>query len=1057
MKNWLLLFYFLPILCGAQGFVANKGQWEGNFLFKNAFANGEVWIESNGFTLGLMSGEERKGHAHASTEHISTYFLRMRWMGGQSNNVSGSLPLSGKRNYFLGNNPDQWVTGIHGYGQLLQEELYPGVDVVFEEHPGGFKYTYQLEDPSKAAQITQRWEGATPKLKEGKLQLQTPLGELYEYIPKAFQKINGKEVAVNCIYTIRDDAVSLQLHGAKKGVPVTIDPILVFSSFSGSVANNFGFTATYDQQGNLYGGGISFGLGYPTTIGVVQANFGGGTIDCGISIFSSDGTTLLYSTYLGGSGPDQPHSLVTDAFGNLYIFGVTGSTNFPTTPGAFQTTYNGGTATNQFYFSSSDIFIAKLSPTGNQLLGCTYLGGDQNDGVGAGLESSYADKFRGEIILNNDRVYVASCTQSATFPATFAAGQSSAQGLLDGVAFCMNSSLTGLFWATYIGGTDADVAYSLAFAGSNLYVGGTTRGGLNNFPGGGATSSPPGAEDGYILRLDVNTGSWNAGTYIGSAAEEFAYLLATDKNNQVYVTGTTYGGVPVTAGKWTHPATTTGLAYGNFIQSYNPDLNSLNWSTAFSSIGATPPNITPTAFMVDECLNIYLSGWGGEVNSQGYTFDLPTTSDAFQSTTDGSDFYFLVLGPYGANLQFASFFGGQPGDDHVDGGTSRFSPDGVIYQAVCAACSNGTFPTTPGAYGIQDSADCNLGVMKISFEQIVLADASIDIQTNVDTTCNSLEVTFSNTSIHADIYTWDFGNGDTSSLFQPTTTYNQTGTYVVTLVATDTICGRSDTLTINLVHDQPELPVAEFYTNYRSCNAELEVEFMDSSFHAHRYYWDFGDGATSNAPNPTHSYPNFGQYLVWLVVEDTICGFTDSTSSLVVFEDTIALFPTLSVAADACSNGKVLFSWSNLSSHYLLNWTFGDGQLLNGSTDSHQYLNSGTYTVQVVVEDTLCGRTYTLSEDLEVQGSLQSLWVPNAFTPNGDGVNENLVIQGDACWEDLELYIFNRWGEEVFHTQDPLVEFWNGKTQGETAQQGIYTLLFKTGDSRWIKTVALIQ
>lgn len=189
---------------------------------------------------------------------------------------------------------------------------------------------------------------------------------------------------------------------------LVIDPTVVFSSYSGSTADNWGYTATYDSHGNLYGGGIGDDIGYPVSLGAYQVDFSG-IWDVTISKFDASGSFLHYATYLGGSNVDVPHSLYVNDNDELYIFGTTGSSDFPVTANAYDTTFNGGSNISipaGSFSNGSDIFIAKLSADGTQLPASTFIGGSGNDGVNtaaSGLRKNYADEHRGEIIVDAEQ------------------------------------------------------------------------------------------------------------------------------------------------------------------------------------------------------------------------------------------------------------------------------------------------------------------------------------------------------------------------------------------------------------------------------------------------------------------------------------------------------------------------------------------------------------------------------------------------------------------------------------------------------------------------------
>ena len=198
-----------------------------------------------------------------------------------------------------------------------------------------------------------------------------------------------------------------------------IDPEIVFATYTGATTDNWGFTATYDEAGHLYAGGASFGVGYPTTVGAFQEEFAGGDLagpfqtDIGISKFSTDGSDLIYSTYLGGGDSNEmPHSMFVSDDNELVVLGSTGSNEYPTTDNAFDTSFNGGNpfsgANNIQYTNGADIVVARFSTDGSDLVASTYLGGSGDDGLNlaADLTFNYADEARGEVFLDLSLIHI---------------------------------------------------------------------------------------------------------------------------------------------------------------------------------------------------------------------------------------------------------------------------------------------------------------------------------------------------------------------------------------------------------------------------------------------------------------------------------------------------------------------------------------------------------------------------------------------------------------------------------------------------------------------------
>jgi hypothetical protein len=368
--------------------------------------------------------------------------------------------------------------------------------------------------------------------------------------------------------------------------------------------------------------------------------------DAAITKFNSTGSELIYSTYLGGSGNEAPHSLVSDENANLYVMGVTGSSNYPIVAGCYDVSFNGGPAIaeNELGYNGADLFVSRFNASGSVLIGSTFVGGAGTDGINSdALNYNYGDPFRGEIIVNKGFVYVSSTTRSSDFPIKGAA-QGSLNGIQDAVIFRMNSALTSLSWSTYFGGSGLETGNSIQLAsnGSVFVAGGTTSSSLPFFSGEDLTFNG-GISDGYVVKIQGETSVLMAGTYMGMSEYDQAYFVQLDPNDNVYVYGQTESSWPISPGLYGNPNS------GQFIRKYNNTLTTVEWTTLIGA-GSGHPEISPTAFLVSDCYDIYLSGWGGTINSTNgnqarysSTNGLTTTSGAHQTTTNGSNFYIAVL------------------------------------------------------------------------------------------------------------------------------------------------------------------------------------------------------------------------------------------------------------------------------------------------------------------------------------------------------------------------------------------------------------------------------
>lgn len=807
-------------------FTQNKGQWPQQVAYRAMVPGGALFVEHDALTYSLHSGgaHEHHGHAHpAAPEQEHAHAFRVSFVGADKAEPEGALPLPHYENFFLGNDPAHWGTRCAVYGEVRLKRLYPGIDLRMDGS-NGLKYDFVVAAHADAGLVALQVEGQDGlALKDGRLFIRTSAGTVIDEAPVAYQEGPSGRKGVRCNYRLQGDRVTFDLpDGYDRSLPLVIDPVLTFGSYSGSTADNFGFTASYDASGHLYGGGIVFGTGYPNTLGVLDPSFNGGTIDIGLSKFTPDGTSLVWSTYIGGAGNESPHSLVVNANDELFLLASTGSSDFPTTLGAYDRTFNGGTPIvgsgswvgmvggyGYGHDNGSDIAVVHFSADATSLLASTYIGGSGNDGLNNVLPitHNYGDAFRGEIALDAlGRPVVATSTQSADIPVSANAPQTAfGGGTQDAYLFRMDAALSTLE-STFYGGSGEDSGYGVQFDsnGQVFITGGTTS---TDLPMAGTSyqATNQGVVDGYVARWNNGLTQLLSSTFVGTSAFDQSYFVQVDVFDNIYVVGQTHGAFPVSAGVYSNAGSS------QFIQKFSNDLSTSVWSTVIGS-GQGNEDISPSAFLVSDCGQIYFSGWGGLVNgfaqaSSSTTNGLTVTPDAFQSTTDGSDFYLMVLNPDAASLNYATFFGGSSGE-HVDGGTSRFDKNGTVYQAVCAGCGNNDdFPTTPGAWSnTNNSFNCNLGVFKF---ELAIPVAQIDIN-GPNAICIPGTVQFINNSSGGDTYHWDFGDGTTGTEFEPDHLFTEPGTFTVSMVMSDSYgCTASDSTEIEITSMAPPVAVID--------------------------------------------------------------------------------------------------------------------------------------------------------------------------------------------------------------------------------------------------------
>lgn len=751
----LVFFCFLLNLSKAwtqEGFVPNLGQWEGAFEYKAMIQSGNVFLGKQDITWILYDSDSlsKLHHQQSTLTRLPVQVVKARFLGANPNSKSTAKRGSESYyNYYLSSDKKNWKSGLKAYAEVYYEDIYSNIDLQIFFHAKGVKYNFIVKPGGNPEQIKIQYEGAENlQLNARGLEITTSFGKIIEYPPYVYQSYGNAEHEIKTDFELNGNIISFKVQSRfKKRYALVIDPILVFSTFSGSHADNFGFTATYDLDENGYAAGTVYNFnfndtaGFPVTPGAYQLFFRGGvderpsgfsypSRDCGIHKYSQDGSQLLYGTFLGASHNEQPHSLIVNSKNELLVFGSTRSKDFPTTS-IFLSTPN---PTNVFDYN---IFISKFSVDGTALLSSVLIGGEANDGVNGDLLqlrvqdhpllNNYADEFRGEVIVDElDNVYVATSTNSILFPNSSGNPDPLVyQPPQSGLILKFSPNLNELMWRRIIGGLGYDACFGIALGteGDIFVAGGTTNSQFFSNLNGHRTGITGNAPDGFLVRVNRETAQIMSGTLVGTSSYDQCYMVKTDTEGFPYVYGQTRGNFPVIGNVYSTPG-----GASQFIAKYNKGLNQILLST---TIGSGRPNvdISPTAFLVDVCGKIYVAGWGGASNSSsagflgGNTSNMPITIDAFQKTTDSSDVWFAVLEKNMESLIYASYFGGRTqfgntAQEHVDGGTSRFDARGVMYHSVCAGCGkNSLFPTTDGAFSrLNKSENCNNALFKFNID-----------------------------------------------------------------------------------------------------------------------------------------------------------------------------------------------------------------------------------------------------------------------------------------------------------------------------------------------------
>ncbi|MGV3637276.1 MAG: gliding motility-associated C-terminal domain-containing protein [Flavobacteriales bacterium] len=1039
---------------GSASFVENRGQWPEPVLFRTGASGAALFLESSGWTWSKYEdGASDRMHDIAQlspSEQAALRFhghaWRMRFVDPAPQRVvHGTDRSAGYHNYFIGKDPRNWRSHVGMFSGVRYDQVWTGIDIVLKQEQGNLKYDVMVQPGADPGIIGLRYEGLDDLrlTKDGVLVMRTSVGELSELAPVAFYG-DARGGAVPCAFVLDGDVVGFRFpSGFDASRPLVIDPLLIAGTYSGATGqSNYGHCAAYDDSGNIYTAGRNFGPTYPVTMGAFQSAPGGGGTDISLSKYVPDGSELIWASYLGGSQGENPHSLIANADGELIVLGSTSSADYPVTAQAYDATVN-----------DQDICITHISADGTSLIGSTFLGGSGSDGTNT-VFGNYGEAYRGEVYLDAvGNILLASFSSSTDFPTTSGAFQTTHGGAQDGVVAMLDPTCSQLMASTYLGGSGSDAAMGLRIANNgDIVVNGSSPG--NGFPiptTGYMPDHQGGEQDAFVVKLSSDLSTMSNGTYFGTSGTDRSYFLDLDSEDNVWIYGQTTGSVPI------FPEGTYGQQGGEvFVAKLSPDLEQALVTTMI------PGQLAPVAFLVDVCDNVYISGYAA-------SGALPTTPDALY--TSGS-FYLASFSYDMAGILFGTYYGGS----HVDGGTSRFDKNGIVYQGVCSGGQS--MQSTPWAYAPTNQVAWDIAVFKIDFET---AGVQANITSSSMSGCVPADFELTATG-RADIFYWDLGNGTpVQTGEQISVSYEETGTYLVRLIGVDSLsCNIADTTYITLNVYDPATMTAMFEPLVESSCDGFFLQLENSSVGGDQYAWSFGDGATSTAFEPVHEYDAPGTYEVELVVRNTVCADTSALTVPVSFTtptlpfnpgSPVAICPGPPATLDA-GPGFDSYLWSTGNAVQQLtvvqigdyDITVTDGSCSasatitviqapahpptpdaftcggrsipiapafpvssivwdNGSDQAPLFVSqSGVYGFSAVdqygcpVEDEV--------RVVEIPLDRADGLVPNVFTPNNDQKNDRFEVVGEGI-EDFHMEVYDRWGMMMFETANQ-TNGWNG-------------------------------
>jgi hypothetical protein len=677
-------------------FIENRGQIDDRVRFQARLGDVTSFFTEQAFVFHLAPREPQcreldtraiksrvRSNALASGVNVCLTFegaSDLAWLEGLE-------PLPGRYHYFLGNDPAKWRTDIESFGRIRYHDLYPGIEIDVREGDAGLEYDVLLAPGADLDQVVVRCEGAQSLSVDdhGGLIVQTAAGSIVQPKPVASQIApNGDGLPVECSFRLLgDDRFGLHAPGHETALPLIVDPGLVFATLLGGSSYDSADALAVDASGAIMVAGYTESTDFPATPGAYDTVLGGST-DAFVAKLDASGSALVWATFLGGSAIDyvQSQALAVDPTGGVVVSGVTYSANFPTTPGAYDTTLDGPT----------DAFVAKLDAAGGALVWSTFLGGSGIDEV-----LSLAVDAAGAAV-------VCGYTYASNFPTTAGAYDTTFNGAPDAFVTKLNAGGTALAWSTFLGGSSDDGAVALTLDASGIVVAGETY--SANFPTtpGAYDTTLDGPTDAFVAKLNTTGSALLWSTFLGGDDDEVAIALAKDPSGAVVVAGwADSDDFPTTPGAYD---TTVNGEYDAFVAKLAPDSGNVLWSTFLGGL----LNDFAYAVAVDASGAVTVTGWTA-------SFDFPTLPNGYDSTyNDGYDAFITKLTASGNAIVQSTFLGSSGTDFGY-----ALALDAAGAAIVAGVTSAADFPTTPGAYDTSFNGNQDAFVAKL-----VLATCSGD-------------------------------------------------------------------------------------------------------------------------------------------------------------------------------------------------------------------------------------------------------------------------------------------------------------------------------------------
>ncbi len=643
----------MPLATLPVAWVPNVGQLDDRAEFLARSGNLECYLTDSG---AMLAARDRRGDQDSTVVGAA---VGLRFKDAKPTRPLGVDELPGRLSFIRGNDRANWFCDVPTFSSVTQRNIYPGVTVVWHDTDHKIEYDIHVDATGDLSSVVVDVDGGNriDILADGSLSIETAIGEIRQS-PPVTVAVGQDGVTRNVAARFRRVSASqygFEVDDRRAGDSLAIDPMITFVSYLGGSSYDEAQAVTIDAAGAIYITGRTASTNFPRSTGCFDTSLGG-NFDAFVVKLDSNGTTLLYGTYLGSNGSDAGHAIAVDSGGQAVVAGY-GPNGFPVTAGAYDTTQNGW----------NDGWIAKLNATGTGLVYATYLGGSNEDRI-----NSLALAANGEVLVTGQ-------TMSTNFPVTANALDSTPRSNWDGFVAKLSATGSTLGWSTRLGGSGTDWSMSVAVAanGDAIVAGGT---GSANFPTTGGAVFAGGTMDAFVARISQGT-SLVFSRLLGGPGADQATATDVGPNEEVVVVGFAGVGFPSTPGAYK----TTVTSSDAFAACFSSNGTTLNWSTLLGGISTDQAN----GVAVDSQGCVFLAGY---TNSA----DFPVTSGALDSTFNGggspADGFITKLNSTGTSVHWSTFLGGAGYEDIR--GLALDAAENTIVIAGAGVSTN--LPTTPG-------------------------------------------------------------------------------------------------------------------------------------------------------------------------------------------------------------------------------------------------------------------------------------------------------------------------------------------------------------------------